>query len=202
MEKLIDVGRMDNYYEQIVKKRFSPQMLALLVSSISAIALIIVLSVYLSGIFGWLVPVSILLLGLGIFLIWYLVKNSGVEYEYTFVMGEMRIERIKGKNKRRKVTAFDVKAVDDIGLYYDQETGQRSVDKSKYTLVLRAAENDMADNTYYAIIHDKVRHKPALLLFTPNEMTLNKIKPYLSIDMKKKFLELEKMKKASASANA
>ncbi len=192
MEKLIDVGTMDNYYEQIVKKRFTPKMITMLVLSMMGIVMVIFLSVYLSGYFSWLVPVSLLFMGLGGWLIFYIIKNSGVEYEYTFVLGEMRIERIKGKNKRKAVTSFDVKAIDDIGLYIDPDTGNRKVEPSKFDLVLRAAANEIDGNTYYAKIHDKVRHKPALLLFSPNEMTLEKIKPYLSIELKKKFFLMQK----------
>lgn len=196
MEKLIDVAKMDNYYEQIVKKKFTPVQFATIVLALLGIVLVIALCVYFSGIIPILVPVSILLLGLGIWLGIYLIKNSGIEYEYTFVLGEMRIERIKGQAKRRKITAFDIKGIDDIGKYINRETGKRNVDPKKHDLVLHAEENDVNDNTYYVIIHDKVRQKPALLLFTPNEMTIEKLRPYLSIELKKKILKLVKDEEA------
>lgn len=192
MDKLIDVERMENYYEQIVKKKFSAKQLAILAGSICCIILIIALCVIFSGVYSFLIPVSLILLGLGIWLIVYLVRNSGIEYEYTFVTGEMRIERIKGKAKRRKITVFDIKGIDDIGKYYDRETGKRNVEPSKYNLILHAEENKSSDSTYYVLIHDKIRQKPALLTFTPNDMTLKKLKPYLSIELKKKFINLMK----------
>ena len=96
MEKLMDLGHMDNYYEQIVKKKFAANQLATLVMGICSIVLVIFLCVYFSAVIPLLVPVSLIALGVGVWLIYTLVKNSGVEYEYTFVMGEMRIERIKG----------------------------------------------------------------------------------------------------------
>lgn len=192
MEKLMNVGSMDNYYEQIVQKKFNSKMLATLVLAMVGIVFAIFLSIYLSIYFNWLVPVSLLLLGVGIWLIWFMIKNSGVEYEYTFVMGEMRIERIKGRSRRKNVTAFDVKAIDDIGLYYDADSGERKVNPKDSPLVLRAASNEKDGLTYYAKIHDKIRHKPALLLFSPNDTTLEKIKPYLSVELKKKYLKLQK----------
>ena len=192
MEKLMNVGTMDNYYEQIVQKKFNSKMLATLIMSMVGIVVAIFLSIYLSIYFNWLVPVSLLLLGIGIWLICFLIKNSGVEYEYTFVLGELRIERIKGRSRRKNVTAFDVKAIDDIGLYFDPESHERNVNPKDFPLVLRAAANEKDGLTYYAKIHDKVRHKPALLLFSPNDTTLEKIKPYLSVELKKKYLKLQK----------
>lgn len=192
MAQLISVGTMDNYYEQIVKKKFTPSMVTAMVLSMIGIVTVIFVSIYLSGYFSWLVPVSLLFMGLGIYLIVYIIKNSGIEYEYTFVLGEMRIERIKGKSKRKNITCFDVKAIDDIGPFLDPKTGNPAVDKRKFDLILKAAENEIDEKTYYAKIHDKVRHKPALVLFTPNETTLEKIKPYLSVELKKKFFMIQK----------
>ncbi len=190
MGNLMDLGTMDNYYEQIVKKKMPP-------STRTAIILGIILTVLAAAgcvVFAVTVPllalVAVALLGLAVYLVYYLIANAGIEYEYTFVVGEMRIERIKGQKKRRKVTSFDVKAVDDIGKYHDPETGDKNVDLSKHKLVLRAEENEENEDTYYLIIHDKIRHKPALLIFSPNDTTLEKLRPFLSVELKKKFMSI------------
>lgn len=188
MENYMGVNKIENYSEQIVKKKFSPTTFTTLVVSLCMITLIVFVSVYLSMYFGWLVPVAILLFCLGIYLAYYMLKNSGVEYEYTFVLGEMRIDKIKGKNKRKRITVFDVKSVDKMGKYIDPETKKKKIDTSKYSLVLNACENENSENTYYIIIHDKIRQKPALLLFTPNERTMNMIRPYFSVELKKQLL--------------
>ncbi len=192
MEQVMKVDNMGSYSEQIVKRKMSPTKITSLILSLGLIVLLIALSVYLSGYFNWLVPVSLLFLGLGIYLSYYLIKNAGIEYEYTFVVGEMRVDRIKGKSRRKKITVFDVKAIDDIGRYLDPKTGNRNVDKSKHDLVLSAAEDINKDDTYYALIHDKVRQKHALLFFTPNDRTLGMIQPYLSVELKKKFIKMKR----------
>ncbi len=204
MDKLIDVTKMDNYYEQIVQKKFTTKQLISIIASICGIVAVIALCVFFSGTFSFLIPISFILLGLGIWLIVYIIRNSGVEYEYTFVTGEMRIERIKGKAKRRKITVFDIKGIDDIGKLYDYKTGKRNVEPSKHNLVLHAEENNTGNSSYYVLIHDKIRQKPALLIFTPNKMTLDKLRPYLSIELKKKFITLmkeEEKYEKNASAN-
>ena len=48
----------------------------------------------------------------------------------------------------------------------------------------------MNPGTFYVLIHDKIRHKPAILIFTPDETTLQKLRPYLSIELKKKFMTI------------
>ena len=126
MEKVMQVEKIDNYSEQIVKRKMTSSKFSALVLSIAGIVVLIALSIYLSGYFNWLVPVALLFLGLGIYLSVMLIKNSGIEYEYTCVIGEMRIDKIKGKSKRKKITVFDVKAIDDIGKYIDTKTGNRS----------------------------------------------------------------------------
>ena len=192
MEQVMKVDNMGSYSEQIVKRKMSSTTITSLILSLGLILLLIALSIYLSGYFNWLVPVALLFLGLGIYLSYYMIKNSGIEYEYTFVVGEMRVDRIKGKSRRKKITVFDVKAIDDIGKYIDSKTGNKNVDKSKHDLVLSAAEDINRDDTYYALIHDKVRQKHALLFFTPNERTLGMIQPYLSVELKKKFISMKR----------
>ena len=195
MGKLMDVSTMDNYYEQIVVKKMTSQKKTMIIVGFILLILGIVVSVFLSAALPPLAFVALAFPGGCIYLIYYIVSNSKVEYEYTFVGGEMRIERIKRQLKRKKVCAFDVKAVDDIDKYNDRESGKRNIDISKQNLILRAEDDDTNPTTYYVLIHDKIRHKPAVLIFTPDDTTLDKIRPYLSIQLKKKFLEIQNKEK-------
>ncbi len=193
MENYMKVDSINNYGEQIVKKKMSMTTLTTLVVTLILSILLMVLSVYLSMWFGWLVPVALLMLGLGIYVIYYMIKNSGIEYEYTFVMGEMRIDRIKGKSNRKRLTSFDVKSIDKMGKFIDAETGKKVIETSKYNNVIKACVDEYDLNTYYLVIHDKKKQKPGLLLFTPDEKTMNLIQPYFSIQLKKKmFLDKQK----------
>ncbi len=192
MEEYLKVDSMSNYREQIVKRKMTPTKLATIVMSLVACLLVMAVSVYLSQFFGWFVPIALLMLGLGIYIIYYIIKNSGIEFEYTFVMGELRIDKIKGKSKRKRMTVFDVKSIDKLDRYIDRNTGKPAVNTSKYDYVIRACDDDHSENTYYVVIHDKVKQKPALLLFSPDERTMNMIKPYFSTNLKKKFFTMEK----------
>ena len=191
MEKYISVDNIDSYYEQVVKRQMSSATVAKLVGGLVIILTAIVVSIVLMvTVADWLFPFVLMMVGLGGYLIYYLLKHSRVEYEYTFVLGELRIAKIKGRSKRRTITYFDVKNIDDLGRYVNQQTGKRNIDPSKYPNLLHAAVDDYRYDTYYFIIHDKVRKKPAVLLMTPNEKTFSLIRPYLSVELKKNFIGL------------
>ena len=190
MGKLMDVTTMDNYYEQIVVKKMSSGKKGIIICAFVAVIIAIEGCVLFAAAFPPLAFLALALMGVIAYLIYYVISNLKVEYEYTFVTGEMRVERIKRQLKRRKVCAFDVKAIDDIGKYNDRKTGQRNIDISKYNLILRAEDDDLNPGTYYVLIHDKIRHKPAILIFSPDETTLQKLRPYLSIELKKKFMNI------------
>ena len=193
MEKYIALDNIDTYYEQVVKRKMSPASFSRLILGLVLIAAAIFVMIYLMvTVADWLFLLVLSMAGFAGYLVYYLIKNSHVEYEYTFVLGELRIAKIKGNSKRRTITYFDVKAIDDIGHYIDSATGKRTIDPKKYPNLLRAAENEYNLDTYYFIIHDKVRKKPAVLLMTPNEKTMSLIRPYLSVELKKKFMQMQK----------
>lgn len=192
MDQLINLNNMDNYYEQIVKKRFTTLQMNTIILGLILDIVSIVLCIVFSGIISVLIPVSLILLGVGVWLVIYLIRNTKIEYEYTFVMGEMRIEKIKNQSKRKKIAAFDVKDIDDIGKFLNRETGEKNINLKSFPNVLHVEENETKDDTYYVVIHDKLKGNHALLIFTPNETTLQKLRPYLSVELKKKFLKIQK----------
>ena len=193
MEKYMELENIESYYEQVVKKKMGTDTVMRLAVGLSLVIVTLIVSIILMvTVADWLFLIVLMMIPFACYMIYYIIKNSRVEYEYTFVLGELRIARIKGRSKRRTITYFDVKNIDDIGRYIDPQTGKRTIDPSKYPELLHAAENDYYLNTYYLIIHDKVRKKPAVILMTPNERTFSLIRPYLSVELKKKFLKMQK----------
>ena len=140
MGKLMDVSTMDNYYEQIVVKKMTSQKKTMIIVGFILLILGIVVSVFLSAALPPLAFVALAFLGGCIYLIYYIVSNSKVEYEYTFVGGEMRIERIKRQLKRKKVCAFcadENKAID----YKDVATLKRYISERGKILPRRITGN-------------------------------------------------------------
>lgn len=204
MQKYMELENMDSYYEQAVKRQIPPKSMFGLLGGLALTIGLMVLSIFMSfsAQFTWMFPVAVIMIILGIYIIYYLLKNTRVEYEYTFVVGELRIARIKGRTKRRTITYFDVKSIDDIGRFIDPKTGKKNIDTSKYPNTLHAAVNDRSPETYYMIIHDKTRQKPAVLLLTPDDRILEMIKPYFSVALKKKFFEIKKQEQRSSKVSS
>lgn len=202
MEKYMSVDNISSYYEQVVQKRTTTGAVAKITLIATGILIFVGICVILAvTVAAWIFPVALISIGLGIYFIIRMIKTSGVEYEYTFVTGELRIARIKGRTKRRNITYFDVKNIDDMGRFIDPKTGRKNIDTKKYNLILHAAADDYSLDTYYFIIHDKIRHQPAVLLMTPNEKTLSFVKPYLSVELKKKFMKLQKEEEQLRAVN-
>ena len=64
----------------------------------------------------------------------FLLRNMSYEYEYTFVNGELSIDKIIAKTKRKRMISFDVKNIDDMGIYDPKECKwDKSVTKLIYT---------------------------------------------------------------------
>ncbi|MGN0537131.1 MAG: DUF6106 family protein [Acutalibacteraceae bacterium] len=191
---------MEGFSEQLVKQKMTKTRQIMKVATLSAIILVVCVGFYLSMFPGldWVVPIVLLLIVAAVYLIYNLVKNSGIEYEYTCVGGELRVDRIKGGRKRKVITRADVKSIEVMGKY--NEMDKTKVDPSEYGIIYKAGDNLGTDDTYYAIIHDKIKHRPALLYFTPNEKTLNMMRPHLSVQLKKQLF-LDKKSKTDKQTN-
>ena len=120
MTKYMELENIESYYEQVVKKKLGSETVIKLVLGLSLIIVTMIVSIILMvTLADWLFLIVLTLFPFTIYLIYYIIKNSRVEYEYTFVLGEMRIARIKGKSKRRTITYFDVKAIDGANKPFD-----------------------------------------------------------------------------------
>ena len=91
------------------------------------------------------------------------LRLQGVEYEYIVTNGEMDVDKIQGKSKRKRLVTVDVNSITEFAQYDPQnpmEVGGR-------TRVL-AAKNMKSSETYVALFEHK-ELGPCILYFTPNE---------------------------------
>jgi uncharacterized membrane protein len=96
---------MDNFYEQLVTTYETVQYKAIGgVTFISgALAIFMML-------FGQIIPcLFLILIGAGAF---YFKRYLYLEYEYEFTNGEIDIDKIIGRNKRKRVASFNIKQVE------------------------------------------------------------------------------------------
>ena len=106
MEKYMEISNMDTYYEQAVKRKFPPSALAKIFLGLAVILSVMVLSIYLSfTIWTWMFPIALIMLGLGIYLIYFLIKNARVidksqmQSDIVQILSKVTIQNVKNKMK-------------------------------------------------------------------------------------------------------
>lgn len=172
---------MDNFSEQLVVRNESTGdrtvKICVTLGIVLLVLFIIVIAVALSESFPLVFSIAILLSSGCIYGLYRYITGTYIEYEYAVTNGEMDIDKITGKRKRRRMISLDVSKVEAFGKM------SQAGEPGNVTTVLASARN--ADEDYYAdFMHDdygKVR-----LIFTPNEKTLNAIYPFLPAAIRKR----------------
>lgn len=160
---------MDNICEQLIAvKKNTKQKIAFvfLIAFIFITGLLIVfLLLPINYILGILLGVGIIYLGI------YLSMNSFYEYEYIFTNGELDIDKIIAKRKRKRLVTVEVKSLSDFGKYENMKNNNPEA-----TII--HAHDGCAENTYYADFKSQ-KYGLTRLLFSPDERLLNNIKIYI-----------------------
>jgi hypothetical protein len=168
----------DVFKEQLVKRENNGKdMMKKAGIIVGAIVLILIASMvpFITGM-GLLLPLVVVIGWLAVFLI----RRLNIEYEYIFTNGELDVDRIFNKSKRKRAISVDVRSfhvfVNVKHPDYKQETSnvEKTLDFSS------GLEND---NLYAGILdHDGKRTK---LLMEPNDTLIDGIKMYIPRKVKK-----------------
>ena len=161
----------DVFVEQIVKKRATVKD-NLIKSAILFVAVI------LASVFFMFVPSQFfggfaLLLAVGsLVFAWYLMSGMNLEYEYIFTNGEIDIDKISAKRKRKRVLTVAISSFDDFGKYDAEKIKSHNIKN-----IVEVCESLSYENTYYAVFRGKDGNNH-LLVFTPNERFITEIQKY------------------------
>ncbi len=181
-----DIEIMDNFAEQLVKKNeTSSDKTKRLLTTIGGIVLTVVLAVFgfltlgnpVLSLLGFLLAVGA---GYGTF---FIVQSSHIEYEYAFTNGELDIDKIIAKRKRKPLLSVEVRKFTDFGKYSDdlEETAEMTVVISS---------DNIASHEYYADFQHE-NYGLTRLVFSPNEKMLENIKRFLSGSLRSKLAREE-----------
>ncbi len=153
----------DVFVEQIIKTRLSLGGLAIRIGAIFLV-LIGVLLIPILRLLG--ITITILL----IYLAYLAFVYSSAEWEYSFVNGELSIDRILGKRKRKPGETYDIRKASLIAPAYSEEV----LSKSEYLTKIDYTGSNNKDNHYSIIIDDVEGVKGALMItFDPDERMLD-----------------------------
>ena len=178
---------MDNFAEHIVKKELTgsdkAKRIIILVGGIIMTILIAGFAILMLG-QGLLPFIGLILAAVTGYGTYYLVTNMYVEYEYTFTNGELDIDKIIAKKKRKSMLSVSVGKFKEFSRY-DENTPEETDDM---TVVF--ATNNIASEEYYADF-DHEAYGNTRLIFCPNENMINNMKKNLPRALRVKMEESE-----------
>ena len=152
---------MDTFFEQIVKKKKSVSEWAGIVATVVlAVALMVVLWIFN---FPLLTPLLIIGVGYGA---WWLVTGLNVEYEYCVTNGDIDIDLITAKRKRKRIVSVVGRKVESL-LPYDAA----KVDEKAYQRVVNAAPSKKETGLWCFTYHSK-KSGHTLVVFQPDQRVL------------------------------
>ena len=164
---------MDIYKEQLVVKKANSKDWMKRILVLVAAALLILGGVALLPISGELWFFPILIAGIVIYALFKYYPLFFIEYEYIFTNGEIDIDKIMGKQTRKRLATVDVETFEEFGRYNPAEFEGR-----EFSTRLFACSSPTDPNTYYAVMnHPKFQN--LLVVFNPNEIIVESIKEYL-----------------------
>ena len=172
---------MDNFAEQLVKKnetssdktrRIMIIVVGILFSAALAVLALLQLRNPLVALLGFVLAV---VSGYGTFNV---VQNTYVEYEYAFTNGELDVDKIIAKKKRREMVSTNVRQFTAFGKYSDD------IEETEDMTIIFATDN-IASHEYYADFNDE-NVGSARLVFAPDEKMLENITKFLPAKLRSK----------------
>ncbi len=116
---------------------------------------------------GFLLDV-LMLLGL-----YYLLKGMNVEYEYAVTNGELDIDRITAKSKRKRIFSANCKDFEILARASNENFNEAKNIKN----IIKAVSSDDSPDIYFIVLHYK--ESKTLVLFEPDEIMLKTFKNYI-----------------------
>lgn len=165
---------MDIFLEQIVVKRSTNTDLLKKIGVVLAGLVIIYLAIFvLPAIVPFLGSISFLFAAGAVYGMWFLLTSFNVEYEYILTNGEIDIDKIVAKRKRKRLITVNCRNFLEFGKYNIQEHSGKSYDSR----ILACTSIDAPD-TYYVVV-DHSKYGKCLLVFNPNEKIVEHAKQFM-----------------------
>lgn len=170
---------MSTVIEQLYKQTRTPKRLALQILTTAAIivlgaACLIGFRIFLQGFGGTLIG-ALLMFAIVYFGYKKILINFNVEFEYTYMDGELDIDKIASQTIRTQIISVNCKNFEQFGVYDDAAKEKLShrqfdckIDTSSYT----------KSQQYYAVVKHPTKGL-TLLLIEPEERILTDMKKYL-----------------------
>lgn len=170
----------DVFVEWMVKRRKSPKDWALLIGAVVLAAALLFGSFQLAVTLNFpMIPYFLFFAcAYGIYWLW---SQLNLEFEYSFTNGDITVDKIINKKKRKRVVSFDAKNVVAIG--ETTEKGAAGVVPADAKTVHQAGVYANGAVGWY-IIYSRDGSAKNALLFSPNEKFIKAMKPFLPVKVR------------------
>lgn len=147
------------FVEQIVKRRISISGILLRMLFIF-LTLAGLMSMMILGMLGFTIAI---LLGYATYLVW---AYTSVEYEYSFLNGELSVDKIIGQRKRKSIANYDIKEAEIVAPFVSD-----AVVRASGNAIIKDYSTRTNNNDVYAMIINNSNGK-FKVVFEPNEKVL------------------------------
>lgn len=158
---------MDIFVEQIVKKKFGSKDYLIMTATVIGALLLLLLSLMFIPGFAFLILIGLC------FGVYYLITSRNLEFEYSVTNGDITIDKIINRRKRKRVISTDAHSIEEIGKFKPEVLRN----KNGYTQFF-TSDYDDGRGSWYFCAHDTKRGN-ILVVFSPEEKVLNAIKPFI-----------------------
>ena len=164
---------MDVFLEYMVKKQTTGGEIVLKVVYALLAALLLVGSFFLAPFLGAFSMIATLI-GFGaVFGAYYLITSMNVEYEYIITNGEMDVDKIIARRRRKRMLTANARKFDEFGAYRHDAMAQKSYANRVYACV-----SPQDPGNYYAVFNHPTLGQ-TLLVFTPNDRVLEGLRSFI-----------------------
>ena len=172
---------MDVFREQVVEKTPTnrDKMLELW-AKVSAFALAFGLVLASIAFFPYIAPLALFFGAAAVWLSFRLSKKLVIEYEYAFTNGELDVDKIIGKSKRKRLCSVQIGTITSFGIWNDDMEVE-----ADSTMVI-ASDNSGTLDEYFMDFKYK-DYGDTTLFFSPNSELMELIIPYLPREIRKEF---------------
>lgn len=167
---------MDIFNEQLIKRKDRPieKAMKIIIAVIAMLVIMLCLVCAIFGIFGSLSGLMIIVaaaVGAGAF---FYLRSLSVEYEYSLTNGELDIDKIIGRSKRKHMYSFRLNSVEEFGSYNrDREM------LSRRTFDFRVSPSNLMDEgLFYCVVRDP-EHGVGLIVLQPNDKMKDSMKLFI-----------------------
>ncbi len=164
---------MDTYCEYIVKKKNGGKEMALrALIVVGAVALFIVFML-LGGILRSFSMITTLLAFGALYGGYLLITNMNIEYEYIVTNGEMDVDKIIARRRRKRMLTVNARTFEKFGTFKEEEHVNENYANRVY-----ACSSPTDPGCYYAVLTHQTMGR-VLLVFSPNDHVLETLKTYI-----------------------